>query len=141
MTKDGPSSSRIGFGFQQARAAGAPFRSEKSNSKLNLENLLKRRPQLSRKVAALEAQGRRADYILYVLRDVEGLDGRYSIECWRDEDCEELVRTAYSDDREKLVDEVEFSIRHGVYKYACLYQFNDDTKDWDYEECWPPDDG
>lgn len=124
MTRDGPSSTRIGFGFPQARDAGAPFRAERSNSKINLENLLKRRPELGQRVAALKAEGKRADVILNILREVEALVGRYAIVCWRDEECEDWAKTEYDDDRGKLVAEVEFGIDQGFYKWACLYVFD-----------------
>lgn len=137
MTKDGPSSSRIGFGFQQARKAGVPHRSERTTSQINLENLLKRRPGLSQLVATLEAEGKRANNILVIIRDVEGLDGRYSIECWRDDECENWAKTEYSDDREKLVEEIEFGVGQGIYKWACLYVFDYDTKEWSDGEWWP----
>lgn len=139
MTKDGPSSIRIGFGFRQAREAGVPHRNERSNAKINLENLLKRRPHLSGRVEALKAEGRRADAILTILRDDEGLDGRYSITCWRGEECESWAKTEYDDDREKLVAEVEFGMKQGYYKCAYLYVFNSDTKEWDIERSWPAD--
>lgn len=135
MSRDGPSAGR--FGFQQAAAAGAPYRAPRSNSQLNLENLVKRRPELAQKVADLKALGKRANDILYILRDLEGLDGRYSIDCWRDKDFDDLARTGYSDDREQLVDEVEFSMEYGLYKWACLYKFDPDKGDWDIEKWWP----
>ena len=41
MTKrgDGPTTRRMGFGYQQARAAGAPFRNERAPRSLNAERI------------------------------------------------------------------------------------------------------
>jgi hypothetical protein len=38
---DGPTTRRMGFGYEQARAAGAPFRNERAASTVNAERLLR----------------------------------------------------------------------------------------------------
>lgn len=126
MSKDGPASGLIGFGFQQAKEAGAPHFVGRSNSALNLERLLKERPHLRAKAAALVKSGTRVDAVLGVLRDL-GLAGSYYVEFLRGENRDEWAAEEWSDDEAALRGRIDTDLGLGIYKAAKLWYRNPET--------------
>lgn len=118
----------MGFGFRQAVKAGAPYSGPRSTARINLEQVLKRRPGLRAEAEKRLASGDRADIVLGGLRD-SGRDGRFAVELYRDADCGNWVRTDYADDVERLIADAQWGFDRGVYARAWL---------WALE---PPDDG
>lgn len=126
----------MGFGFSQAREAGAPYRTPRSSSAMNLEEFLKRHPELRNRVEDMRKDGRNSNGILTYLRD-EGLDGRFCLSLYQDAEAEKWVRNEFSDDREKLEENADWGFDHGVYKYAELSEYDDKTGEWTCVRYWP----
>lgn len=96
MSSDGPKSGRMGFGYQQAVEAGVPYEQPKSTARLNLDSLLKKRPEYKARVMRELKEGGRADRILNDLRD-EGVAGKYYIAFYSGQDAEQFVDDRYTD--------------------------------------------
>lgn len=139
MGKDGPPSGRIGHGFRQAEA-GAPFTGPRSTARINLDQLLKRRPVLRAEAERLLASGDRADTVLESLR-FAGRDGRFAVELYRGPDGDTWVRTDYADTPDRLVEDVEWGFRQRVYSIAKLWVLEAEAPEgdevWRVLRSWP----
>jgi len=129
MSKDGPASGRMGFGYQQAMEAGAPYQGPKSPAAANLAQLLVRYPELRRRAAAMIKKGKRVDSILWDLQQ-SGKAGQFWIDLYRGEDAEEWVRYMVSDDESELRQHIAWGLRVGAYTGADLYRFDPKTRRW-----------
>jgi hypothetical protein len=136
MSGDGPSTIRVGFGVRQALKAHVPCPSPRSSSGINLENFLKRHPELMERVSEMLRKKISADRILEEIRS-EGLDGRFSLQLWRDTAQEDLIREDYSDDKKRLKEEAEWSFAHGACKLAIIWKLNQKTGEWKDILYWP----
>ena len=136
MSKDGPKSGRVGFGFNQAKEAGAPYKGEKTIAKINLENFVKKFPHVRKRVKEELKAGKRANTILNKLRE-EGLGERYSVEYFGDEKCTVSQEWAYLNDLEALKTDAEQKVRTGYYKGAQVFEFDYQKSDWIVLQQWP----
>jgi hypothetical protein len=74
MTKrgDGPTTRRMGFGYEQARAAGAPFRNERAASTLSAERIEREVQSLTLNYALYGIKAHHPDPKGYALRCARG---------------------------------------------------------------------
>ena len=113
MSADGPRGRRLGFGFQQAREAGAPFVTGRSNARINLDQLLNLRPHLRAYVIGELEAGRKASAILKELRD-DGHAGNYWVGWFGGEDGEEFLDERYRYTKQDLLSELDWWSSRGV---------------------------
>jgi hypothetical protein len=133
MTKDGPPSGRMGFGYQQAMEAGAPYQGPKSSAAANLAQLLVQHPQLRRKAAAMIKNGERAGTVLLNLQN-SGKAGHFWLDLYRGADGQEWARYWVSDDEPAVKQHIDWGLEVGAYTRANLYRFNVKTRKWDGPE-------
>ena len=136
VSKDGPPSGRIVFGYRQSKDAGVPYSSPKTVGETNLEHFLLRRPGLRARVSTMRQQGIRPNRILNDLRE-EGLDGQYCVSRWRDPEHTKHAGSKYSDDRRKLEDEAERDFTLGLLKFAVLWWHDNRAGKWIEIRAWP----
>jgi hypothetical protein len=136
MTKDGPPSGRMGFGFRQAQAAGAPYRAPRSAAEVNLEAFLKRHPELKARVEKMREAKTRPSSILEELRE-EGWDGRFALGLWRDAEQEQFLGYRYEHERATLEEHADWGSAQGIYRAAILYEMPVETDEWQQVRAWP----
>jgi len=133
--RDGPASGRIGFGYRQHQKAGIPFRAPASSGQLNLRQFVARHPELSDRVAAARAQGRRPASIIDELR-LEGHDGSFSVELWKDAEGDNFIEERFGACPEKLRELVSWGLGLRLYGSAELWQLGSDGE-WRSIQAWP----
>lgn len=129
MTKDGPHSSRMRFGFREARDAGVPYFAGRSPSAINLGRLLEARPHLRHQASALVNEGWRTDAILNELRN-SGRAERYCVDFYRGTDGDEWLANEWSDDQGALIARIERELKLRICSYAELWEFGVETGEW-----------
>jgi hypothetical protein len=136
MSKDGPPSGGMRFGFRGAKESGFSFSRDKNDDERELEDFLRRRPEHEERVK-MELKGRRwAKTILADLRE-EGLDGRFCAEYFDDADGEIFAKAIYSNNPGKLTKDIERSIKLKAYKYVCLWELPAGDEEWKELRHWP----
>ena len=136
MSKDGPPSGGIRYGWKQHQKAGVPFVRPTPNGEANLRMFLLKHPELAliaaERLRAKEPAGR----VLECFR-LEGRAGRFAVDYWRGSACEVWAHVEYSDDEQKLRTDIERDLRVGIYKGASLTRFNPNLpKDGDPSSQW-----
>ena len=139
MTKDGPHSGRIRFGFKEAKDAGVPYSAGRSTSAINLERLVKARPYLISQVTALSRKGLRADTILNELRE-RGQAEHYYADFFRGANGDEWFDYKWLFDRDELVARIKRDLELRICSYAELWEFSDDTCEWSIVATFPCND-
>ncbi len=133
MSSDGPKSGRVGFGYNQAVEAGAPYEQSKSPSRINLDNFLKRRPEYRNRVTSELERGRRADHILQNLRK-EGADGRYYAAFYSSQG---FAKDKYTDSYEALVEEIERGIELNAFSCVKVQTYRGGKEGWSEQQTFP----
>jgi hypothetical protein len=126
----------MGFGYTQARKAGAPHFVGRSNSAINLKQLIERRPHLRKKVAMMVTSGKRANDILTQLREA-GADGQYYAELYRGRHGEDWAAAIWSDDDKALRDRIAADLRLGACTCAIIWHRNPKTNEWSITWSFP----
>jgi hypothetical protein len=126
----------MGFGYQQAREAGAPYDGGRSNSAINLGRLLAQFPNLRAKAAASLKDGKRPAAVLSQLRG-DGDAGRYYVELFRGPTGEIWADEQWSDDAEALRRRIHSDLRVSVCKRARLWHLVPDAEEWVVLEEYP----
>lgn len=134
--KDGPKSGRMGFGYQQHRDAGVPFRAPPSVADQKARDFIAKYPQVKDYVERRRADGARVDTILSELRE-DGVEGPYCIECWYDGGRERLAERTYGADQVRLESRADSMFRLGAYKAAVLWEMEEESRDWIEIREWP----
>lgn len=138
MSKDGPPSGRMVFGYRQSKDAGVPYKAPRSSAEVNLETFVTAHPGLRARVVEMRKQGRRSDAILNELRE-EGWDGRFAVELWRDAEQERYVDCKHAEDQSKLEAHVAWGFERGVYRSAVLWELEPGATEWTQIRSWPRD--
>jgi len=134
----------MGFGFKQARAAGAPFLGPRSDLAVNLETLLKEHPHLRTKAANLirRHKGYHKQNVVFeiVLQKLleSGMAGNFWLDLYRGPDGEEYVGRKLSNDESELRGYAAWGLKTRVYTHALLYSFNSKTGKWSEGEEFLP---
>lgn len=136
MSKDGPKSGRMGFGFQQAKESGVPHKGSKSSHQMNLDNFMKLYPHTKDDIRWAIKSGRKAQSILEELRE-KGRGERYSIEFFDDTQCNISNSYRYSNNLAELKTDAEQKVRVGMHAGAQVFEFDYEKKKWAVVGQWP----
>lgn len=71
---------------------------------------------------------------------INGVDGRYGLDCWETKGSDAVGAPEYSDDINELRERARALIRKGHFRYIELSEYNYQTDDWDKLEEFEPED-
>lgn len=137
MSKNGPTTVRVGFSAVDAIASKVPIVPLRTDGQLNLTQHLKGRSDLLPVVEARRSEGLSDGKIVDWLKD-HGLLGSFRLKTWVDEARVKPPGIDYAATREVLKERAEAAFAKRLCRHARLAEFSPKTGRWMLRDRWPP---
>jgi hypothetical protein len=135
MSKNGPTTTRIGFSPQDAIKSKVPIVPTRTNGQINLENCLKTRPDLRPLVEAKLAKGWGRARIMEWLKE-KGHLGRWRLKAWLNKAKTKPARTEYASSADELRERADDFVAKRIYRKARLAEFSTKSGTWKKRDRW-----